>query len=216
MWSMLVDLVRATIFATSHLVAGSLGAAVVLVTAGVRLALMPLALKAARRANAEQAKLRTLEPQLLLLERRHSADPQRLATERQALYRANGVSMFGGAASWSLLIQMPLLGALFSAVRGGLGAGVRFLWIRNLGKSDLVAMLIAAGLSGLMTRFGPSGPAGSPVTPRMMLIVNVGITMLVLWSAPSVVALSFGTGSLVSALQNWLLRREARSLSAST
>lgn len=216
MWSMLVDLVRATIFAASHVVGGSLGAAVVLVTAGVRLALLPLSLKAARQAREQQARMKALEPQLLLLQQRHKGDLRRLGAETQALYRANGIQMFGGPSLLSLLIQMPLLGALFSAVRGGLGAGVRFLWIRNLGKSDVLAILIAAGLSGLMTSLGTNVPAGSPVTPRTMLILNVGITMLVLWSAPSVVALSFGTGSLVSALQNWLLRRDTRSLSPST
>ena len=216
MWSMLVDLVRVTIFAASHVVGGSVGAAVVLVTAGVRLALLPLSLKAARQARAQQARMKALEPQLQLLQQRHKGDLRRLGAETQALYRANGIQMFGGPSLLSLLIQMPLLGALFSAVRGGLGAGVRFLWIRNLGKSDVLAILIAAGLSGLMTSLGTNVPAGSPVTPRTMLILNVGITMLVLWSAPSVVALSFGTGSLVSALQNWLLRRDARSLSPST
>ena len=216
MWSMLVDLVRVTIFAASHVVGGSVGAAVVLVTAGVRLALLPLSLKAARQARAQQARMKALEPQLQLLQQRHKGDLRRLGAETQALYRANGIQMFGGPSLLSLLIQMPLLGALFSAVRGGLGAGVRFLWIRNLGKSDVLAILIAAGLSGLMTSLGTNVPASSPVTPRTMLILNVGITMLVLWSAPSVVALSFGTGSLVSALQNWLLRRDARSLSPST
>src|SRR3982751_4582047 len=109
MWSMLVDLVRATIFAATHAVGGSLGGAVVLVTAGVRLALMPLALKAARQAHEREARIKLLEPQLLVLQRRHKSDAARLAIETQSLYRANGIAMVGGASLWSLLVQMPLL-----------------------------------------------------------------------------------------------------------
>ena len=97
MWTMLVDLLRATIFTTSHLVGGSLGAAVIVVSALVRLALLPLMLRGARRARLDQAKLHLLEPQLARLKRRYASDPRRLMAETQAVYRANGIRVLSAS-----------------------------------------------------------------------------------------------------------------------
>src|SRR3954468_5413222 len=119
MWTALVDLVRATIFAGTHLVGGSLGAAVILVSAAVRLALLPLVLRNARHARLQQAKLEELRPQLERLKVRFKSDPLRLLEETQALYRAHGVRTITSLTFASAAIQVPLLGALFSAVRNG-------------------------------------------------------------------------------------------------
>jgi len=43
-----------------------------------------------------------------------------------------------------------------------------------------------------------------------MIVATVLVTTFFLWSASSAVALSMGAGSLVSLLQNWMLRRDAR------
>ena len=212
MWSALVELVRATIFVAAHLVGGSLGAAVILVSAGVRLALLPLTLRAARQARAHQAKIDALRPQIERLNARYAKHPWKLYTETQALYRQNGIDSFGGAGV-STLIQLPLLGALFSAVRSGLGAGVRFLWIDNLSRANGVLLLVVAGMSAVAASVAPTTPA-SAITPRLMSLLAAAATLAFLWSASSTVALSVGAGSAVSALQNWLLEREVRTHAA--
>jgi len=213
MWGALVELVRATIFVAAHLVGGSLGAAVILVSAGVRLALLPLALRAARQARAQQAKIDALRPQIERLNARYAKNPLELMTETQRLYRQHGIEPLGRAGLVSILIQGPLLGALYTAVRTGLGAGVRFLWIENLSRANGLLLLLVAGASALAASIAPAAPAGggaSTITPRAMSIVAATATMLFLWSASSTVVLSVGAGSAVSALQNWLLRREAQ------
>jgi membrane protein insertase Oxa1/YidC/SpoIIIJ len=43
-----------------------------------------------------------------------------------------------------------------------------------------------------------------------MMLVSVGMTVFLLWSASAAVAVSWGAGSLVSVLQNWVLSRDAR------
>jgi hypothetical protein len=42
------------------------------------------------------------------------------------------------------------------------------------------------------------------------VLISVGATLAFLWTASSAVALSVGAGSMVSALQSWLLSRESR------
>jgi YidC/Oxa1 family membrane protein insertase len=208
-WTSLVDLVRATIFGGSHLLGGSLGASVIVVSTVVRLALLPLLLRSARHARAQQLKLAELKPQLERLRKRYQSDPRRLVAETQALYKQHGIRLMSGSSLASAAIQLPLLGALFSAVRTGLGARTRFLWIADLSRVDGILVLLVTALAGFAATLTPATPE-SPITPRMLTLFIVGGTLVFLWSASSAVALSVGAGSGVSVLQNWLLRRDAK------
>lgn len=209
MWASLVELVRATIFASAHFLGGSLGASIVLVSALVRLALLPLILRSARYARAQQVKLEEIKPQLERLQKRFKEDPQQLWTETQALHRAHGIKLVSGSSLASMAIQLPLIGALFTAVRTGLGARVRFLWIADLSRVDAFLVVLVASLAGVGAAIAPS-PAPAQATQRLMTVAAVGGTLLFLWSASSAVALSVGAGSAVNLLQNWLLARDAR------
>ena len=208
MWEAFVDVVRATIFAGSHLLNGSLGASIVVVSTLARLALLPLAIRAARHARINQAKLLALKPQLDRIQRRYGQDPRRLIGETQALYRKHDVQLLGPSGFASFAVQMPLLGALFAAVRNGLGARVRFAWIADLGRPDAVLTGLVVGLAGVAAIAAPVAP-GSPVGTRVVTAAVIGGTLMFLWSASSAVALSVGAGSAVSVLQSWLIRRDA-------
>jgi YidC/Oxa1 family membrane protein insertase len=209
MWTGLVDLVRAAIFAGTHVVGGSLGASIMLVSAVVRLALLPLTLRSARYARAQQEKIARLQPELERLQRRFKSDSARLLAETRALHRRHDIAMANGATFASFAIQLPLLGALFSAVRNGLGARVPFLWIGDLARGDTTLLALVSGMSALAAAVAPIVP-GSQVGARTSAIIAGLLTLLFLWSTSSAVALSVGAGSAVSALQSWLLRRDAR------
>src|SRR4051812_9286083 len=116
MWNGFVDIIRATIFAGSHLFNGSLGASIFFVSAVVRLALLPLMLSNARLARAQQLRLAQLKPELDRLQARHKDDPVLLATETRTLYRENGIQFVSRQSVVSAVIQIPLLGGLFAAV----------------------------------------------------------------------------------------------------
>jgi YidC/Oxa1 family membrane protein insertase len=207
MWDTLVELVRATIFAGSQVLGGSLGTSIVVISTLVRLALLPLVLRAARHARLQQAKLAELRPQLERLKTRYKSDPRRMIAETQALYRKHDIRLMSASSLASAAIQIPLLGALFAAARNGLGARMRFLWIADLSRVDALLVVLVTGLTAAATMLTPATP-DSPVTPRMLTVMVVAGTLVFLWSASSAVALSVGAGSAVSALQNWLLRRD--------
>jgi YidC/Oxa1 family membrane protein insertase len=206
MWEAFVDVVRATIFAGSHLLNGSLGASVVVISTLARLAVLPLVLRAAKHARENQAKLLALKPQLERLQTRYKDDRRKLLVETQELYRKNDTRLIGRSGFASMVIQLPLLGALFAAVREGLGARVRFLWITDLARPDAALMALVVAMTGVATLAAPVAP-GSPVGARLLTGVVVGGTLMFLWSASSAVALSVGSGAAVSLLQNWMIRR---------
>jgi len=209
MWSAFVDVVRATIFAGSHLLNGSLGASVLVISTLVRLALLPFAVRAARHARANQAKLEALKPHIERLEKRHRNDRVRLMIETQELHARNGIEAIGRPGIAAMLVQAPLLGGLFAAVRSGLGARVRFLWITDLARPDAWLTALIVALTGVVTLATPGSSAGSPSVARVMAFVIMGATLAFLWSASSAVALSVGAGSAVSVIQNWVIRRDA-------
>lgn len=211
MWESAVDLVRMGIIGAGNLCGGSLGSAVLLVSFGVRLALLPFTLRLAREARAKQAKLAALRPAVEALRKRHAADPTKLWQETQALYRANEIRLFAPRSLLGLVIQAPVFAALFSATRRGLGSNVRFLWVAELARPDAILAVAASALTATVAANSMSG-AGSGATPAVaapIIAAVVGVTTLVfLWSASSAVALSMAAGSLSSALQSWLLARD--------
>jgi len=208
MWAGFVELLRAGIFAAAHVCGGSLGGGILLVSAGVRLALLPLTLRLARNARAQQAKLATLQPEIEALQRRFANDPGRLLRETRALHANHGIRLLTPSGLLGMAIQFPVLGGLFAAVRTGLGAKVRFLWIGDLARPDGALLLIATALTAWGISSAPNSP-GQTTSQTPMLVVGVLLTAAFLWTASSAVALSAGAGSLVSVLQNWLVRRDA-------
>jgi len=208
MWAGFVELLRAGIFAAAHVCGGSLGGGILFVSAGVRLALLPLTLRLARNARAQQAKLATLQPEIEALQRRFANDPGRLLRETRALHANHGIRLLTPSGLLGMAIQFPVLGGLFAAVRTGLGAKVRFLWIGDLARPDGALLLIATALTAWGISSAPNSP-GQTTSQTPMLVVGVLLTAAFLWTASSAVALSAGAGSLVSVLQNWLVRRDA-------
>ena len=208
MWAAFVEILRATIFGAAHVAGGSLGAGILLVSALVRLALLPLTLRMARISREQQLKLAALKPELDALQKRYANDPQRLFVETRALQARHGIKLVTPSSLVSMAVQFPVLGGLFAAVRNGLGAKVRFLWIADLARPDGALLLGIAALTALGVLSGPSTPGQTPSQTSLAVLSVVG-TVAFLWSMSSAVALSVGAGSLVSVLQNWLLSRDA-------
>lgn len=208
MWGSFVELLRAAIFGAAHVCGGSLGSGILLVSAGVRLALLPLTLRLARRSREQQLRLAAIQPELQALQKRHASDPRRLMREVRALHAKHDITLFTPSTLVSLAVQFPLLSGVFAAVRNGLGSKVRFLWVADLARPDRTLVLGVAALTALGLAQTPTTPAQPGAQTASALVAAVA-TIAFLWSVSSGVALSVGAGSLVSVLQNWLLARDA-------
>src|SRR6185503_18744669 len=95
-WSDLIDLLRATILGVAQVCNGSVGAAVILVSLAIRLALLPLTLRLARRAREHQRRLGELKPELDRIQRRYANDPAGLWRETAKVYRKHGINPIDG------------------------------------------------------------------------------------------------------------------------
>ena len=93
-------------------VGGSVGYAIILLTAAVMMLLMPLTVRATR----STIKMQEVQPQLKALQKKHRDDKQTLNQELMALYQQNGINPIGGCLP--MLAQLPVFLVLFNVLRG--------------------------------------------------------------------------------------------------
>jgi YidC/Oxa1 family membrane protein insertase len=208
MWDAFVAGIRGSMFLTAQVCSGSLGAGVLVVSLALRLALLPLTLRLAARARAHQAAMAALGPELERLRERYAKDPMKYWRTSAELMRRHGIRPADPAAVMSLLVQAPLLFGLFSAVRTGVGGGVRFLWVRDLAKADIGLTVVVTVLTAMAVVTTPATMPASQA--QVLLAVAVIGTAVFLWTTASSVAPSVGAGALVSLIQNWLVSREMK------
>lgn len=134
--------------------ASATGAAIILLTLGVRLALHPLARSAARGERARTA----LAPEVQKLRKRHRNDPERLMRATNELYAEAGVSPWGGILP--LLAQLPVFFVMYHLFSKGssgeghalLGAPLTGRWADALGHGGITGPhgLVYLGLFALV------------------------------------------------------------------
>lgn len=206
-WSDMLDMLRALIFSVAQVCNGSVGVAVILVSLTIRLALLPLTLRLARRAREHQRRLRELQPELERLRRRYANDPTAQMRETASFFRVRGVKQVDSAGLLGGIAQMPVFAALYSTLRQGLGSGIRFLWISETALPNLILTLVVAGMTVVSISASPAVQPSKSAQIVTMAVIG-GMTIWFLSSASALFALSTGAGSAVGMLQGWWLRRE--------
>jgi YidC/Oxa1 family membrane protein insertase len=208
-WSDVIEMLRALIFSVAQVCNGSIGVAVILVSLCIRLALLPLTLRLARRARDHRRRLEELKPEVERLQRRYANDPARAWRETASFYRNRGVKQFDIAGLFAGLAPAPVFMALYSTLRHGLGSGIRFLWIGDTALPNVVLSLLVAGTTIASLAAAPSLQTSRSVQLVMFLTMGA-MTVWFLSSTSALFALSTGAGSVVGILQNRLLARTER------
>jgi len=197
-WTFVVDVVRALVFSAAHLCGGSIGGGILIVSTIVRIALLPVTLRMARRMMAHQAKVAALQPELEKLKRRFGSDTGRLGEATRELFRKNGVTIVPEGTFRSMLIQAPIGAAVYQAFTAGVG---RFLWIGDLARPDALVALGAAVLAGVGVAAGPPSPN------RAAIWTSGAITFFLAWRLSASVGLYWVASNGVGVAQSIILRR---------
>jgi YidC/Oxa1 family membrane protein insertase len=115
-----------------HSLAGNFGAAIILFTILVRLAMWPIAQKSFR--SMEQ--MRKLQPEMKRIQAIYSGDKARMNMEIAALYKAHNINPLSGCLP--LLLQLPVFIALYKAliISIDMRQAPFALWIRDLSSAD--------------------------------------------------------------------------------
>ena len=194
------------------------GLAIIILVVIIRLLLTPLMVKSSKAT----ARMQVLQPKFMEIQERYADDPQRQAEEMQKFYAENQFSPLGGCLP--LLIQMPILVALFNLLRD-LGhyfpdaaeKGFSFFNILpNLVTSPAQALadgfgaalpyLIALILFGVLTfipqMYMTRNQTGAQVQSTKMMMVVMTVMMLVMgWGMPAGVLLYYDVSSAWQVVQ---------------
>ena len=196
-------LLAATLVYLVQLFGGSLGCAIVALSLGIRVALLPLTLKLARRALRNQEIARALQPEIEALKKKHKNKPERLFEEIGKLYRRHHYSPFDLPALIGSFVQLPIFGLLYSTIRNALTANATFLWIRNLASPDFVLTLVILALTAISAYVMPGVSRNARTT---MMVIQVVVTSLIVWKLAAGLGLYWASSSLVGLFQTLWLR----------
>ncbi|WP_096030709.1 membrane protein insertase YidC [Clostridium mediterraneense] len=178
--------------------------AVVLLTLLVRLIILPLTIKQMR----SSAKMQEVQPLVKKAQEKYKGNPEKANMEVMKIYKENNVSMSGGCLP--LLIQMPILFALYDVFRNINTGGASFLWLSNLGQPDPYYILPV--ISGLTTYFssylmqkGSGSSQASPINMGTMNIVMAVMLGFMSMKFPSLLVIYWITGNLIQMVQTYFL-----------
>lgn len=201
-WSDIIDAVRTLVFIASQACGHSVGGGILLVSVAVRVALLPLTLRMARRVREHQSRIAALAPRLARLRERHANDQAALGQATLDLYREHGIGLLPKGSLLSVLVQVPIGAALYRAFGSNLGARTSFLWMSDLARPDIALALLCATLTGVAAGAEPS-------VSRAALAMNMIVTGFLAWRFSASVGLYWAASNSVSAVQALVLRRSA-------
>jgi YidC/Oxa1 family membrane protein insertase len=204
LWTNYVDVIYATLLGLSTVFGGNMGLAIGVLSLSLRLAMFPLTVRLARRSLETQAVLKKLEPQLSGLRKKHQNDPAVLWRETEALHRQHGIKTLDGGSVFGSLIQIPLFLGLFAAVQRGLTGTGRFLWVKDLMKSDPLLACLCATVTGVSAFLSPNLPESQRA---LSIVLPAGLTLLFLWRISAGVAIYSFSSSLIGVAQALWIRR---------
>ena len=130
----------------------SYGFAIIVFTIAIKLLLIPLTIKQVKGMKIMQE----LQPKVQEIQKKYKNDKQKAQQLIMELYKEHNANPFSGC--WPLLVQMPILFALFRSLRVFFDPVLApayvnlehagFLWIPNLGNPDhlyILPVLVVAG-----------------------------------------------------------------------
>jgi YidC/Oxa1 family membrane protein insertase len=176
------------------------GWAIIIVTVLFNLILLPTRIMMMR----SSLKMMRIQPKVEALKKRYAHlkmnDPKRaeMNTEMMALYKTEGVNMYGGCLP--MLLQMPLFFAYFRVLQNTVELRqAHWAWLSDLSAPDPLHILpIIIIVTMFVTQFITPSPGMDPNQRRMMAIMMPVIFGFTLWHYASGLALYWGTGNLIN------------------
>jgi len=208
-------------------IVGNYGAAIIMLTLLVRVALHPLT----RKSQKSMHEMQGLGPKMKELKAKYKDDKKRQQQETMKLYREHGVNPMGGCLP--IILQLPILIGLYGALRYAieLRHAEFFLWMKDLSQPDALTMLpaempfvggmplnvlpilmiVAMFLQQKLTP-KPAADAQAEQTQKMMMWMMPVMFGFLFYSMPSGLVLYFMTSTGLGALESHLIRRHFNKL----
>ena len=200
---------------------GSYGIAIIIVTIITRLLMMPSSVNMTKNSMISQARMKIAQPEIdeIKADIEATSDAQEQAAlnqELMAVYKKYDIDMFGGLSGClPLVIQMPIISAVYAAIRSSeeIRSSV-FLGI-NLGEQSIplviVVVLVTAAQGWLMQKNTPQADnAQAAQTNRTMMLMNPLMIGWISWISAAGLGLYFLAGGIFALVQQMYTNKIVR------
>jgi YidC/Oxa1 family membrane protein insertase len=179
---------------------GNWGWSIIIVTVIFNLLLLPTRLMMMK----SSLKMMRIQPKVEAIKRRYANfkvnDPKRaeMNTEMMALYKTEGVNMYGGCLP--LIVQMPLFFAYYRVLANVIELRqAHWFWLADLSLPDPLYILpILIIITMFLTQYITPSPGMDPAQRRMMAFLMPIIFGFSMLHFPSGLALYWGTGNIIN------------------
>lgn len=188
--------------------AGNYGIAIIIITIAIRIILLPLTLNQLKSSTRQQIKMAAFQPYLKeIQERQKNATTQEekmaLATEQQEFMRENNVSMFGGMGCLPLLLQLPIISGLYTAIRVSEPIASSEFFGISLGESHMALAIITIVMYVIQSFITLQGvPEEQKAQMRSTLFMTPVMMGFIVFTTPAGLTLYFLAGAIWSILQS--------------
>ncbi len=197
-------------------VTGSYGVAIILFTIFIYSLFFPLKWQSSRKMKKAQKYAPRMKELQEKLKGMKSTDPKMKELQMEQLRLMKEANPLGGCLP--LLIQMPFLFALYSAITISIDfRQASFLWIPDLsgpepyifGFMRILPLLFASSM--IVLQLMTPAPSADPMQRKMMAVGMPLMMLYILWSAPAGLLIYWLVGNIVGFLQQFIINRMTKS-----
>ena len=180
---------------------GNFGVSIIIVTILIKIMLLPLTLK----QDKSMKEMKKLQPELEKIKKNYAHDKQMLNIKTMELYREHKVNPMGGCLP--ILIQLPILFALFGVLRSGIiPADSSFLWMKLVEPDPYYILPVLNGaVSFLQQKL--MGTSDNPQMKNMMFIFPI-MMIMISYRMPSGLQIYWLTSSILAVVQQYFIMKK--------
>ena len=192
----------ALLLTTTDKYVGNFGVSIIIVTILIKIALLPLTLK----QDKSTKEMKKLQPEIEKLKEKYANDKQMLNIKTMELYKEHKVNPLGGCLP--LLLQLPILFALFGVLRSGIiPADSSFLWLKLTDKDPYYILPILNGAVSFFQQKLMGSADSNPQMKNMMYIFPV-MMIYISYRMPSGLQLYWLTSSILAVVQQYFIMKK--------
>lgn len=192
----------ALLLTTTDKYVGNFGVSIIVVTILIKIALLPLTLK----QDKSMKEMKKIQPELEKLKEKYANDKQMLNIKTMELYKEHKVNPLGGCLP--LLLQLPILFALFGVLRSGIiPADSSFLWLKLTDKDPYYILPILNGAVSFFQQKLMGSADSNPQMKNMMYIFPV-MMIYISYRMPSGLQLYWLTSSILAVVQQYFIMKK--------
>lgn len=184
---------------------GQYGLSILVVTIIIRFAVLPLTLKQYK----SQKEMQKLQPEIKKLQQKYKTDPKKQQEETMKLFQMHGVNPLAGC--FPILIQMPILLALYNAIIWNPDIRTHEFLIWTLGEPDRIILPALAALTTfvqqkVMTALSPNA---MPAQMQTLMFIFPVLIFVMAMSFPSALPLYWVYGNIFTIIQTFFIYGKA-------